>query len=119
MHSPNTHKELQSPRLKRSGTKTIPDPLPHKLPPNFFPFVFCVNLVEGHKSFPQGYSFRLRQRDLEHSCSVAVQPFFREHGCEGGESFQWFKRMPFSRPTPIIKVVALLPRSSKMSFKSL
>jgi hypothetical protein len=29
---------LQSPRLKRSGTKTVPDALPHKLDPKkFFP----------------------------------------------------------------------------------
>ncbi len=29
---------IQSPRLKRSGTKTVPDALPHKLDPkNFFP----------------------------------------------------------------------------------
>ena len=27
---------IQSPRLKRSGTKTVPDALPHKLDPKFF-----------------------------------------------------------------------------------
>ncbi len=53
------------------------------------------------------------------SYSVTARLFFREHECEGGENFKWFKTTPLSRQTPTVKVVALIPRSSKLFLFSL